>query len=284
MTTIQNSMRGTALAALVLLSACGGGGGGGDAGPRASGDLTAANYVQTANALVPLVAGGESAAGELELAVKETMAKATDSGIVSCSGGGSLLFTQVVARPNEATPGDKVTVTAQSCVEDGELLTGSLEAELLAFSQSYGRIGLTAMAFGTPELRLNGKSVIELDERTSGRQTVRVHFNGMTVSMPKENVSLQHGYEYVREGGLSKVSVSGFAYTGGQSYELRQRSAFVLSATTGMPQSGVLDLVDKDGDRVEVKVSGERYTYTYYPAGSSTPGAGPVDGPLVSEL
>lgn len=295
----------------MLLTACGGGGGGGggEESAKATGDLTTANYEQVSNAATGPVLGSVAAAQEFErIASAEdsgaglaldlgrlqhklldrfegrsdrARALASSSETVGCSGGGSLLVTATFAREDRDTRGDKVTISSQGCIEDGLPVSGQIEAVLRDFGGSgdhrFFRMDLNAASFGTSQFSLNGSSTLQFDEWSSGKESLKVSFNGLTIRTPGETLPLHHGYEYVHGAGVPTLSLSGLLHVRGQTYRLEQRTAFTLSSA-GYPQSGLLSLVDKDGDRVDVAATATRFTYTYFATGSSTPSAGPVNG------
>lgn len=246
------------------------------ASSRLSGDLTAARYRATAEALMPRVVEGESAAAQLERTLIKAAASAAGTGSVACPGGGTLALARTVqARPGRATPGDRLQVTARDCIDKGPALTGRLEVDVLDVTESTGRayvrMRLKALDFGSTQRRLDGRSIIEFEARPGGRQTVSVRFRGLTIKTPRQTSSLTHDYRYVREGGVSRVSVSGLVREQDKSYELRQRTSFEFSSAKAGWHKGALDVVDRDGDRVQVRASGASFTYVWQAARGSTP-------------
>lgn len=269
-----------ALAAGALLAACSAAAAA-PASARPGGDLTAENHRATAEALMPLVLGGEAAASLLQRTLFETASQGGASGAVACAGGGTLLLDKTaLARPGRPTPGDVLQVTARNCSDKGPPLTGRLQMVVLAVQESavraYVRMSLKALAFGSAQQRLNGTSIFEFDERASGRRTLAVRFQGLTLRTPKQTATLEHGYRYVREGGVSRVSALGLVRAEGKSYELKQRTPFERAAAGAGLQKGLLELVDRDGDRVEVRFAGRRTAYAWLPAGGGTPGKTPA--------
>lgn len=311
--------------ASMVLAACGGGGDGGE--PPPSGDLTPANYADTTSesldsvllsldtrALLslaqPLAADSASAGSVLDFPrlQQELLARmsrrggereraafvATDQ--LPCSGGGHLAITATFASKDIYVRGDKVQIVPVGCYEDGQQLSGTLEAELTDVVDSSTRfllkLEIRAQAFGTPAYRVDGRATTRTELHGSypviAKEVLGINFSGFTVTTapPTASVTLNHGYEFVYDYTTSRytLALEGLIQAGGQSYRLEQQTPFLLSQFSGNPLNGVVHLKDKDGDRVIVTATATRFIYAFQPAGSNAPTAGPVEGPLYNSL
>lgn len=314
-----------AMMASLGLAGCGGGGEGGP--PPVTGDLTPASYVTTTSesldsvllsldtrvllSLAQPASAGSAAAGSVldfprlqqELlgrmsrrnAERERAAFVTTNQL-PCSGGGHLQITQTFASWDVYVRGDKVSVVPVDCYEDGQQVTGKLEAELVEVVDSSTRfllkMDIRAHAFGTPAYRVEGRATTRTELHGNypvlTKQMLGIGFSdfSITSTSPATSVTLNHSYELVHDYTTSRytLALDGVIQTGGQSYRLEQQTPFLLSQLNGNPLSGVVHLKDKDGDRVIVTATATHFTYAFQPAGSSAPTVGPVDGPLYSSL
>ncbi|MGA0609887.1 hypothetical protein [Caldimonas sp. KR1-144] len=303
---------------LAALAACGGGGGGSDdSTPAATGDMAAANYATTTGGVVDSVMtgldfagtiagalpqGGGSGAtaaaaqrgtftlpqGRLERALVGRLmqrsvgpsALATSTSSIACSGGGQLVFTDTFASDTAVTKGDRVDVTSQGCIEGGLPVTGSLALVVSQYSESQtalsAAISLTATAFGSSDLRINGGATISVSAN-SASVSLAIAYQSMTATTPEATLTWDHSFTYTFTDTHETLSFGGIAHHAGASYTLRQDVPFDVTGT-GVPASGQLSIIDKDGDRVQVTADGAGFTYTFYVAGSNTPTAGPVQG------
>jgi hypothetical protein len=146
------------------LAACGGGGGGSDGGSSGGGGsgtpaaLSASNYETAANEAIATSLGVTDLAGQANIVTgasvstqpnwakigwqqwlaaraawngTPTLAGATPSTTISCSGGGNLVVSANDANNNGTfDSGDSLSVTANSCVENGITVNGAFSASL----------------------------------------------------------------------------------------------------------------------------------------------------------
>lgn len=152
------------MAACAALAACGGGGGSSDSGSSGGGSsgtavaLSASNYEVAANEAVATSLGVTDLAGQANIVTgasvstqpnwakigwqqwlaaraawngTPTLAGATTSTTVACSGGGNLLVSVNDANNNSTFDGgDSLSITANSCVESSGTANGSFSASL----------------------------------------------------------------------------------------------------------------------------------------------------------
>ena len=210
--------RATAAAAIAsALTACGGGGGGSSAeAPQAQRVvITQANAPSVAAEAIDAGGAGSDASGSVtgvqvsttspRVSVLASLASAVKLGLTSvapnalvgattthtetCSNGGSVTVTQSYTTQGTATPGDRVDLAFNSCVEGTETLTGTLSVTLVSTS-SGGKLNVvdaTASAFtiattGLGE-RLNGGMRITLDETSSA--TTAITLSGSSLSFDR---------------------------------------------------------------------------------------------------
>lgn len=298
----------------------GGGGDDGREGPQAAtGDFTADNYqAETDAALEPLLlafafdgtvgtarpfAGGDSRAraaaadaagvpawqaGRFErrlleaLIARESRVQAAEYvGSTACSGGGFLDFDFTYANPDAFTPGDRIDVTSDGCIEDGQLIGGRLSLVLSAYDDTGSSIGfearLVADDFGGAALRIDGTGRLTLATNVEGTAgTGTITYAGMSVAAGGEQLVWDHGYSYVFTETSETLVLDGYVAVDGRYYDIRQDVPFAVDAS-GVLASGRAALLDKDGDRVQIDAAGGNSSYTFFAAGSSTP-TGPVTG------
>lgn len=301
-----------------LAACGGGGGGSDDSTPAATGDMAAANYATTTGGVVDSVmdgldfggtiagalpfggsgSGATAAAaqrgtfslpqGRLERALVGHLmrrsvgpsALATSTSSIPCSGGGQLVFTDTFASDTAVTKGDRFDVTSQGCIEGDLPVTGSLALVVSQYSESQtalsAAISLTANAFGSSDLRINGGATISVSANNASA-ALTIAYQAMTATTPDATLTWDHSFTYTFTDTHETLSFGGIAHHAGASYTLRQDVPFDVTGT-GVPASGQLSIIDKDGDRVQVTADGAGFTYTFYVAGSSTPAAGPVQG------
>jgi len=302
---------------IATLVACGGGGGdGGSSAPAATGDLVVGSYAATSDAVVgsvmsamnfdptaggglPLGTGnaqaqGVAAAGVLPNGRFERMlaeralsrsagvrALATETSTSACSGGGQLVFVANYANAEAVTKGDRVDVSSNGCIENGLAVTGTMALVISSYSESSSAasaaITVTAAGFGTSELRVNGSMTLSI-AATQTQSTVTLAYQAMTATTPTVTYRWDHSIAFTATETQETLAFGGLAHgAGGATYTLRQDVPFVVTGS-GVPSAGQLSIIDKDGDRVQVNVETGGFTYAFYPAGASTPSAGPVPG------
>lgn len=294
----------------------GGGGDGGSSTPAATGDFAAGSYSSTADGVVGSVmtalnfdptagaglplgaptahAQGLAAAGVLpngrferllaERALSRSVgvsAQATDTTTTACSGGGQLVFVSSYANAEAVNKGDRVDVSSNGCIENGLPVSGTLALVVSSYSASSSAVSaalsITAGAFGSSELRVNGSMTLSISA-TQTQSTVTLAYQAMTAQTPAVTYQWDHSIAFTATQSQETLAFGGLAHgAGGATYTLRQDVPFVVTGT-GVPAAGQLSIIDKDGDRVQLNVESGGFTYTFYTAGSSTPTAGPVPG------
>ena len=312
---MNTSLRRLRLAAcpliLATLAACGGGGGGDEPAATINGNLATADFGPTTDlalgsvvtaldfgdevgGVLPFGANPSSAIalphGRLErLLVRQLLrrsvgaqAQAVTTTAVACSGGGQLGVTSTVATDKRVSVGDRIDVVSQGCIEDGLPISGTLTLLINQFSETTnggsGVIALSAGAFGSSALRVNGAATIAATVSLA-ETTLSVAYLGATAQTPTASYAWDHSYlfSYTESTQRELLSFGGLAHARGTTYQLRQDQPFELSET-GVPIGGRLSIIDKDGDRVEISADGQGFNYTFYVAGNPTPVAGPVPG------
>lgn len=251
-----------------------------DALPLGTGSVATAATVRSGSFSLPQ--------GRLERVLVEHLTRrsvgpavlATAVSQVACSGGGLLVFTDTYASDTAVTKGDRVDVSSQGCIEGGLPVTGTLALVISQYSESQtaasAAITLTANAFGSSDLRINGGATISVSA-TSASVGLTVAYQAMTATTPNATLTWDHSFAYTFTETQQTLSFGGLAHHAGASYTLRQDVPFNLT-DAGVASSGQLSIIDKDGDRVQVTADGAGFTYTFYLAGSNTPSAGPVQG------
>ena len=281
------------VASLLLLSACGGGGGGGASSPSAASPastlspISASNAAQVAsNAYAANGSIGNSSTGvssiltgasvngtapgvvapALALA-KRAYANGTPalltgvSGTQACSGGGTIAVSGTATGTNGPANGDKITVTANRCVEDGATVNGTLT---MAFSNISGNLFGSGAGAATMDLTFTAFSVTEgsTSDTVTGdmklvmSQTSATNANLAISGASLQNVELKAGvkisdfrmsdYTATVAGSGTTVSVSAnyamsgtFTSLGQVSYTVRTLKPFV-AGVSGVPSSGSL--------------------------------------------
>lgn len=236
------------MAACAALAACGGGGGGSDGGSSGSGGsgtavaLSASNYEVAANEAVAAGLGVTDLAGQANIVTgasvstqpnwakigwqqwlaaraawsgAPTLAGATTSTTISCSGGGNLVVTANDANNNGAfDSGDSLSVTANSCVEGGVTVGGLFSASLTSNPSG----DPSACVYGIA-LAFNFQSFTATD--SSGVATANGQF---TLSSTRTACST----------GTDSISASTFAETFTAAGATRSRSLVGYSATVAL--------------------------------------------------
>ena len=236
------------MAACAALAACGGGGGGSDGGSSGGGGsgaavaLSASNYEVAANEAVATGLGVTDLAGQANIVTgasvstqpnwakigwqqwlaaraawngTPTLAGATTSTTISCSGGGNLVVTANDANNNGTfDSGDSLSVTANSCVESGVTVGGLFSASLTSnpSGDPSGCVYGIALAF-------NFQSFTATD--STGVATANGQF---TLSSTRTACST----------GTDSISASTFAETFTAAGATRSRSLVGYSATVAM--------------------------------------------------
>ena len=236
------------MAACAALAACGGGGGGSDGGSSGGGGsgaavaLSASNYEVAANEAVATGLGVTDLAGQANIVTgasvstqpnwakigwqqwlaaraawsgTPTLAGATTSTTISCSGGGNLVVTANDANNNGTfDSGDSLSVTANSCVEGGVTVGGLFSASLTSNPSG----DPSACVYGIA-LAFNFQSFTATD--SSGVATANGQF---TLSSTRTACST----------GTDSISASTFAETFTAAGATRSRSLVGYSATVAM--------------------------------------------------
>lgn len=207
----------------------------------------------------------------------------------ACPGGGRLLITYTYQNTGTLTPGDTADVVADHCVREvgGPVVTGSFRLTVQWFVESSSRVAIALTmdfnAYGSVEERVSGRADFS-DELTMTSERLAVAFRGTQVITPTDTLVWDHRLAYLYTSSVNELSVTGRATVDGDTYALSQTQPFAIDAVSGFPVGGVMRITDADGAHVDVTATATRFTYTYYAAGASTPTAGPVDGPLYTDL
>ncbi|MCW7538600.1 hypothetical protein OOT46_12180 [Aquabacterium sp. A7-Y] len=299
---------------LLTLAACGGGGGGDD-GPATTGDLTAANYESRADAsvdttlattdfengniAVPQAVGARPLDGKVSIgSVSQLIARrvladnyreqpmAGEPVSVPCDWGGRILMSGQFSNPPRS--GQTITLQAENCQdnEDDEPVNGSITATVTRYAEDgpVYSLGLRMVFshFGSEDQHVSGSASFSLTYDRNAGEVVRSEyvFKGLAVTTPSGTLQWHHGVRVVRAGDGDQLSLNGHIQIDGDYYALEQNQPF--HAVSGMPESGKLTVVDKDGDRLEIVAGADRFTYTFYAKGSTSPTATSVR--LHSEL
>lgn len=200
----------------------------------------------------------------------------------ACAGGGRLTGSISYKSPDFSSVGDYVELVAANCVDwDGVRYDGRLKVTLTAVAATSAQAELHTqnllIAANGVTTTINGTARVSYTQ-TETKEAMRIAFDGLSATQGSQSYRWWHvlDYEDVYAGTTGPtVAFSGFVEVDGRYYQLQQRAPFTVYS---MSMSGTLDIVDANGNRVAVSAAQERFTYTYYEAGSSTPKAGPVDG------
>ena len=220
--------RSTLLAPLfctVILAACGGGGGG-DSFPEYASTITSSNARDVAaqgyssfealndqsssggNMILSAQVDGQSTKpGLLDTSLNllyrglpsqtlanlaaDIAATGTDTETFGCSGGGTITYRIDFSNPNQLSDGDRLTITANNCIENGVALNGKVA---YTFSDMNGTIGSSSAWSATLALQYSNFSVAYDGEavRTNGDLTMTYSQDGFgTESANVRGSSLQ---------------------------------------------------------------------------------------------
>ena len=307
---MRKLIRWTTLAvALGALAACGGGGGGGggpaieeqlapaEASPTAAtANVTAGNYAAEGEKLTPVVLNAAAGAQTLEgaFALGGGPANATVHGIVqrvltqvtqvtsgreqaqkvdeetiTCDSG-SVEVTYEYDDANAITVGDKVTFVSNGCVIEGTPLTGAYSARFTRFNADYDfALQLAFVNLSDGQVTLHGWADADIIFATTS-----ITYRGLTTTV--EGVQSQWFHTIVTQNAGASLSLEGYVKLNGVAYFFDQVTPFTVNTISGYPTSGVLRIVDAQGDSLEVTALADRFRFSFYEVGSDT-SVGPTE-------
>lgn len=284
------------VAMVSVLAACGGGG---DSGPspvseRPSVALTAANYEVAGKEVLStntnagslsdfagLLTGAEVSTEvsfprfvEMKYPLLGKITKNRSAYLVGvsvtdtepCSGGGSVTISGNLSSEDNPTPGDTITLSANSCREGGATINGSMALRVLSVSGSFGGYPFSmAMEATTSDFRgTTGSTTLQ----SSGSITVQVsqsNFNteSMSVTIPsmtstRTTAGKTETFQYVNykletsvRGSTVSMTMNGgltVPSLGGNLVTIQTGQPFV--STTGYPTSGVATATIASGGKM----------------------------------
>lgn len=308
MSTLTLTRRGaTTLLLTALLAACGGGGGDDDGlPPGVTGDLTAGGLPAAGNTAAGTALGSADAvflfvgadavaplsAGARPLAIARASVQrlterrataaaadrrvdtlATETFVEPCTGGGNLTYVETFASAQTVTPGDTLSVTANSCVADGQTFTGSFLITVVSYAPTSTAVQasftLNFNNFGSTLLRLNGSTAVN-SAFTQTSDAVTLRFQGLTATFDGGTIEWRHTVAYSASTTQApQVSFSGLVFAGNGFVLLTQVMPFTLNTVTGFPNGGILQLTGANGGRVRLIAGNTRFAYQFFAPGNS---------------
>jgi hypothetical protein len=329
---MKNHILVLALGSAMALSACGGGGGGGGGGtttpppvtttpPPATStqsSITAANATSAAsNAYAATTSVGASSASLTDILTgvsvtnanintvapllalvkraysgKQLLTGAAVNETQPCTGGGTLVTTGTVSNPDAVSNGDALTITANSCVENNQTLSGALAVKFsgvtgntatpvfgVTMDSTFTNFNITS---GTDKVGVNGDMKIVLNQTSASA-------NSITLSGTSLKTTEQQGSAAAVERTITAYSVTGstqgnvntsaanFGLSGTSpklgtfAYTVKNLAPFVINTSTAsaVPTSGSL-IVTGNASSVTATVVSNGVRVDFSAAGNAT--------------
>lgn len=325
---MKNHILVLALGSAMVLSACGGGGGGGSTTPppvtttpppatSTQSSITAANATSAASnayaattsvgssstPLTGILTGvsvsnvnGNTVAPLLKLVKRAYHGQQLLTGVSvtdtqPCSGGGNLVINGTVSNPDAISNGDTLTVTANSCVEGTETLSGTLSVNFSGVSgnTSTDVFGVTMdstftnfnITSGTDKIGVNGDMKVVLSQTSASASTIALSGTSLkTTEQQGSAAAVERTITAYTVTGSTKDGVSSSAANFGLSgtspklgtfsYTVQNKQQFVFnSATAVVPSSGSL-IVNGNASSVTATVVANGMQVDFTPAGGTT--------------
>jgi hypothetical protein len=296
----------TAVALAAALAACGGGGGGGVAASgNASAQAVAIDETSAPGVAAEAIdAAGAGLAGNVALTGVEVSASsaprgstllalgnvlraaahlrpdaalvgATTSRSIACSGGGSIDAVASVASQDAPSPGDRVDMTFDACIEAGATLAGALsltiaggnaDGTLIDADLAASNLVATKGAVGE---RMNGTLHMSVDARNTSASTIDVRSDALSFDRLRNGgvratrtLSAFTYHATIDSAGATSetfsVAVSGsFPRLGNVSFTAQTTQAIVTPAAASFPSAGAGRVTGANGSNVVVTVVGD---------------------------
>ena len=230
--------------------------------------MTLRGSARDADAIVRASIVSTGAAAPLALSARPV------SAVKICPGGGQVKVDLVDADASgELSPRDSVALTFESCVLDGQLVSG--RSRFIVRAHRYeGLNELTELEFhfdalGSTRMRWSGTAhAILRSDLKRGTESYGVTYRDLRVTRGARAMRWNFSLDAVRPPiGAEVISVHGAMTIDGLTLALRQDDPYVV-AVDGHPRAGQATATDARGARLQIEAGRWRYSYRYFGVGN----------------